>query len=258
MTPLLEARDVARVFGRGAARVEALRGVSLALEAGRSVGLVGESGSGKTTLARILVGLDVPSAGAVRFRRDPLDAQTPRTRRALWRRVQYVHQNPQSALNPRRRVGSIVETPLGALLGLDRAERAERAGRMLERVGLSRELARRRPHALSGGQAQRVAVARALVVEPEVVVLDEPTSALDVTVQARLLALLRELGDDLGVTFLLVSHDLAVVAELCPEVAVMRGGEIVERGHTDAVFARPRHAYTRRLLEAVPRLPRRT
>ncbi len=253
--PLLEGRHLCVRFAArraDAAPVTALDDVSLALRRGQCLGLVGESGSGKSTLARVLVGLQPPDAGEVRLAGESLRTDTRAARRRTWSRLQYVHQNPQGALNPRLRVGRLLEGPLESLLGLGRAERARRVARVLERVGLGPETVERHPHAFSGGQAQRIAIARALVVEPEVLLLDEPTSALDVRVQARILALLDALRRELGTTLVFVSHDLAVVEGLCDEVAVMRGGHVLEQGPREQIFGAPRHPWTRALLDAVP------
>ena len=260
--PVVELRDVEvrypaprrSAWGRGAAPRSALRGVSLALRRGEAYGLVGESGSGKSTLARCIAGLEVPTGGSVRVLGESLRCDSLRARRTLWRRVQYVHQNPRSALNPRLAVGRIVGGPLESLLGLRGAERDARVGRALERVGLEAAAAARLPHAFSGGQAQRIAIARALVVEPALLLLDEPTSALDVRVQAEILALLARLRKESDLTLLFISHDLPVVAALCQRVGVLRAGELVEEGSRDRVLAHPRHPYTRKLLESVPLL----
>jgi peptide/nickel transport system ATP-binding protein len=241
---------------RGPPRI-ALEDVSLSIGRGESYGLVGESGSGKTTLARVACGLLAPEAGEVRVLGEPIRARRLAERRALWRRVQYVHQDPRSALNPRLPVGRIVGGPLDSLLGLSRAAREVRVTQALARVGLDPDAARRRPHAFSGGQAQRIAVARALVAEPALLVLDEPTSALDVRVQAELLTLLARLRHEVGVALLLISHDLPVVAALCARVGVLRDGRLVEEGPRTQVLSAPHHPYTRELLASVPALGRR-
>jgi len=261
--PCLELRDVSVRFApprrlswwRRGAPVRALEAVSLAIAPGCAYGLVGESGSGKTTLARCAAGLQAPSDGSVCVQGEPVKSEGLAARRALWRRVQYVHQNPRSALNPRLRVGHILAGPLGSLLDVRGEERDERVRRALERVGLEADAASRRPHAFSGGQAQRIAIARALVVEPALLVLDEPTSSLDVRVQAELLALLARLREETGVSLLFISHDLPVVAALCSRVGVLRAGRLVEEGPREQVLAAPRHPYTRELLESVPKLP---
>lgn len=264
MSALVSVEAVTRRFPgppRGILRrrtpLTAVDGVSLEVARGSAFGLVGESGSGKSTLARMIVGLLAPSRGRLRVAGEEVRAGSLRARRDLWRRAQYVHQNPRGALNPRLPVGRIVAGPLESLHRVSAEERARRVRRALERVGLDPAAAGRRPHAFSGGQAQRVAIARAIVGEPELLVLDEPTSALDVRVQAEVLALLQRLRDDLGMTLVFISHDLPVVAALCPRVGVLEAGRLVEEGPREQVFGSPRHAYTRRLVDSVPRLGER-
>lgn len=263
-TPCLELDDVTvrypgprrGLLRRGGPPRVALAGVSLRVARGEAYGLVGESGSGKSTLARVACGLLAPAAGEARVLGEPVRSRRLAERRAVGRRVQYVHQSPRSALNPRLPVGRIVGGPLDSLLGLPRATRRARVREALARVGLDPDAASRRPHAFSGGQAQRIAVARALIVQPALLVLDEPTSALDVRVQAELLALLARLRDELGVALLFISHDLPVVAALCGRVGVLRDGRLVEEGPRRQVLAAPRHPYTRELLASVPPLGR--
>ncbi len=234
----------------------ALDGVSLDISRGEATGLVGGSGSGKSTLARIFAGLLAPDSGELRVDGERIAAGRSASTRALWRRVQYVHQNPRGALNPRHRVGEIVGAPLGALLRVPAAERAERVARALQRVGLDPDAAERRPHAFSGGEAQRIAIARALAAQPELLILDEPTSALDVRRQAGVIALLSRMRDELGTTLLFVSHDLPIVAALCSRVAVLDRGRLVEQGRCARVFAAPEHPSTQRLLDSLPALSR--
>lgn len=241
------------LFGRGD-DVLAVDRVSLRVERGVAFGLVGESGSGKSTLARMVAGLLLPSSGEVRVAGTPLRTGSLAERRALWRRVQYVHQSPRRALNPRLRVSEIIGGPLESLLGLRAAERDRRVRAALERVDLEPDAARRRPHAFSGGQAQRIAIARALAPEPDLLILDEPTSALDVRVQASVLSLLARLRAELETTLVFISHDLPVVAALCSRVGVLERGRLVEEGPRERVFSSPAHPYTRQLLESVPSL----
>ncbi|MFC0849197.1 dipeptide ABC transporter ATP-binding protein [Streptomyces noboritoensis] len=232
--------------------VVAVRDVSLRIEPGRTLGLVGESGSGKSTTARVLAGLQRPTAGTVRFDgRDVSDAaRDTALRRELSRDVQLVFQDPYASLNPRRTVEEIVTTPLRAHTRMDRDERRERAAGLLKQVGLAEDRLDRYPHEFSGGQRQRIGIARALAVRPRLVIADEPVSALDVSVQAQVLNLLMDLRDELGLSLLFVSHDLAVVRHVCDEVAVMRGGVLVESGERDRVFEEPSSEYTKELLAA--------
>jgi peptide/nickel transport system ATP-binding protein len=261
VAPLIEACDIRREFRSGPGwwpgrqrRTVALDGIGLSLTQGGSLGLVGESGSGKSTLARILIGLDRPSAGRLRWDGRDTAGFSYADWRRCWRRMQYVFQDAHSALNPRQRLAQIVETPLVALFDMPPAERTARVTELLDQVGLSSRLRQRYPHELSGGQAQRAVIARALAVRPEVLILDEPVSALDVSIQAQILTLLRELRRELDLTFLFISHDLAVVEQLCSEVLVMRAGRCVEQGRCAEVFRHPRQAYTQTLIAAVPRL----
>ncbi len=252
--PAIEVRGLRRVFnvrqGLFAAprHVLAVDDVSFAVPAGSVLGVVGESGCGKSTLARLILGLLPPSAGDVLVDGKRL---ADMDRRARARLIQPVFQDPFSSLNPRRRVGDIVAMPLVAQGDVDRRETERRVAAALERVGLSAEQGTRYPSQLSGGQRQRVAIARALVLRPRIVVCDEPTSALDVSVQAQILNLLAELRTDLGLTYLFISHNLAVVEHVASEVAVMYLGRIVERNESEALFREPRHPYTRALLASV-------
>ena len=228
--------------------ITAVDGVSFSVPAGSVFGIVGESGCGKSTLARMILGLLAPTSGETLINGCQLDVLD---RRARARLIQPVFQDPFSSLNPRRRIHDIVALPLSAQGDVDAAEISRRVGEVLDRVGLAPAIANRLPAELSGGQRQRVAIARALVVRPRVVVCDEPTSALDVSVQAQILNLLAELRRDLGLTYIFISHNLAVVEHVADRVAVMYLGRIVECGSTAALFAKPRHPYTQALLASV-------
>jgi peptide/nickel transport system ATP-binding protein len=228
--------------------VEALRGVSLEVQAGRSVGIVGESGSGKSTLARLVMALEAPTRGSVQLLGRDLHALSPSVLREARRDFQMVFQDPYGSLDPRQRVGRVVAEPL---VGVSIGEARDRVAASLDAVGLRASDAQKYPHEFSGGQRQRIAIARALITRPKLIVADEPVSALDVSVQAQVLNLLADLQQQFGVTYLFVSHDLAVVEHVCDEVAVMRAGEIVEHGPTDEVLKHPAHPYTQALLAAV-------
>ncbi|MES2098334.1 MAG: ATP-binding cassette domain-containing protein [Pseudomonadota bacterium] len=229
--------------------VEALRGVSFTVQAGRSLGIVGESGSGKSTLARQVMALEAPTEGRVTLLGRDLHALAPTALRAARRDFQMVFQDPYGSLDPRQRVGRIVAEPL---IGVDAGATHARVAESLDAVGLRASDADKFPHEFSGGQRQRIAIARALITRPKLIVADEPVSALDVSVQAQVLNLLADLQQHFGVTYLFVSHDLAVVDHVCDDVAVMRAGLIVEYGPTEQVLQRPAHAYTRALLAAMP------
>jgi ABC-type glutathione transport system ATPase component len=244
---------VARLLGVKTSIVPALIDIDLDIEAGETLGVVGESGSGKSTLGRILAGLLHADAGSVIYREPKrgIEGEEPRVQR---RRVQIVFQNPYASLNPRHSIGKTIDVAL-RLRGLSAATvRRERAVRLLEAVGLHASYLNRYPYALSGGQRQRVAIARALAMEPEFLILDEPTSALDVSIQAQILRLLGELKERFHLTYLLISHNLSVVAVTADRMAVMQHGRIVEIGDTERVIAEPRHPYTAKLLQAVPTL----
>jgi oligopeptide/dipeptide ABC transporter ATP-binding protein len=237
---------------RGRPPVRAVRNVSLELEAGTTLGVVGESGCGKSTLARLLVGLEPPTFGTVEIEGQPVRASSTAERRALARRIQLVFQDPFSSLDPRLPVRRALSEVLKVHELADRNARAARVEALLEMVALPSRFAVRYPHELSGGQAQRVAIARALAVEPRILVLDEPTSALDVSVRAEVMNLLIRLQEELGLTFVFISHDLGMVRHISDEIRVMYLGRVVESGSYDAVLDNPLHPYTRALAAAVP------
>ncbi|MCQ8781588.1 ATP-binding cassette domain-containing protein [Mangrovibrevibacter kandeliae] len=261
--PILEIQGVRKtyparrsLFGRSAA-VDALKGVSLAVTPGESFGLVGESGSGKTTLTRSILRLEAPTAGRILFKGEDMARLGPKALRTLRARIQIVFQDPYASLNPRMTVEEIVSEPMLVhrdILRLDRAGRRDRAAELLALVGLSTQHLARNPHEFSGGQRQRIGIARALAAGPELLLLDEPTSALDVSVQAQVLNLLIDLQDRLGLTYLFISHDLAVVRYLCDRVALIHSGVLVEEGPTREIFDAPQSDYARMLLGAAPKV----
>jgi len=234
----------------------ALDGVSFAVQPGRHLGIVGESGAGKTTVLRMLLGLASPDTGTVTFDGAPLDLRDRAGIRRFRAAVQPVFQDPYSSLDPRQRVDRIVGEPLRSLGVAGGSEASDRVAAALEDVGLGADAGRRWPHEFSGGQRQRIAIARAVVAGPRVLVADEPVSALDLTTRVVVLELFERLAEEHGMTIVLVSHDLAVVARLCADTVVLRGGRVVEQGATAQVLATPASGYTRALLDAVPRLPR--
>jgi peptide/nickel transport system ATP-binding protein len=257
---LLEVKDVKvhfpirrGVFRRIVGYVKAVDGVSLELHAGRTLAIVGESGSGKTTLGKGVLQLVEPTAGVVRFDGKEVTGRSRNELRPLRGAMQIIFQDPYASLNPRLRVSEILLEGMRSLsIGNSDKERLSALGKLLSEVGLPEESLDRYPHEFSGGQRQRIAIARALAVGPKLIVCDEPTSALDVSVQAQILNLLRSLQEKLGIAYLFITHNIAVVDYLAHEVAVMYKGVIVERGSVDAVLRHPQHEYTRQLLAAVP------
>ncbi len=257
--PVVEAENLKRHYTlareslfRPAGRVYALNGVDFTIHAGKSFGVVGESGCGKSTLARTVMALEPPTAGRVRILGRDLSTLGHNELRKARRDFQMVFQDPYGSLDPRHTVARIVAEPLVALAETGRREARDRVADVLASVGLKRGDLDKYPHEFSGGQRQRIAIARALITQPALIVADEPVSALDVSVQAQVLNLLQDLQDRFGVTYMLISHDLAVVEYVCDEVAVMYLGRIVEQGAARELFARPGHPYTQALLDAVP------
>jgi oligopeptide/dipeptide ABC transporter ATP-binding protein len=257
--PLLQVRDLEKRFvvrrslvGRPLAEVRAVDGVSFDIKAGETLALVGESGCGKSTVGRLILRLIEASAGSVQF--DGKDVGTLGTEdlRALRSKAQLIFQDPYASLNPRMTVFDTLAEPLRLHTQLSAADRRDRIAALLETVGLRPEAAQRYPHQFSGGQRQRIAIARALAPGPKLIVCDEPVSALDVSVRAQVLNLLRDLQQKFGLAYLFISHDLSVVKHIADRVAVMYLGRMVETGQTDALFADPRHPYTRALLSAIP------
>lgn len=239
---------------REVGRVRAVDGVTFGVSAGEALGLVGESGSGKSTVARSILGLETPTDGEVRFHGRPVDALSGHERRSFRRRVQLIVQDPNEAFNPRMTIGEAVAEPL-RLHGMADPERRRRiVADLLERVGLSATDAERYPHAFSGGEKQRIAIARALVVNPDVIIADEPVSALDSRVQADILALLDEIRREYEIAVIFISHDIDVVRLFCDRVAVMYLGELVEVGPIETVLEEPAHPYTRTLIRSIPSL----
>lgn len=262
---MLRIDRVTRVFGGGRSLLgasrpaaSAVRNVTMTVAEGETVGVVGESGCGKTTLARMIAGLDAPTAGRILFQGEDVSAAARRDPRQLARKIQYVFQDPISALNPRKTVRETLEAPLAILSGLGKKARARRARELMNLTNLSPDMLDRYPHEFSGGQAQRVGIARALAAEPKLIVLDEPVSALDVSVQAQILRTLGELKGRFSLSYILISHDLSVVESASDRVAVMYFGRIAEIGKVRDVFAAARHPYTRLLLRSAPRPGRKT
>jgi len=258
--PQFEVRELCKNFRRARRKGQegddfaAVCDVSFSLERQDSLGIVGESGSGKTTLARMLVGLEVPSSGQIVLHGEELSARpdtAERRRRA--RAVQIVFQDPYTSLDPRQTVGSTLEEVQRQHFSRSAEERRRRSGELLEEVGLAEQHAASLPRRLSGGQRQRVAIARALAAEPELIILDEAVSALDVSIQAQILNLLAQLRRERSLTFILISHDLAVVRQLSDQVMVMFQGRAVEQGPVEKVLSAPANEYTKRLLASVPR-----
>ncbi len=261
MSNAIAVRDLVKTFGGrrtlfGAVShaVHAVKGVSFELRRGETLAIVGESGSGKSTIARMLVGLETPTSGSMEI--DGQDAAALRAKgsRAFGRTIQYVFQDPVASLNPRKTIDNILDIPLRLLRGYDGQKRAARKRELLDAVQMPKDTLERYPHEFSGGQAQRIAIARALAAEAKIMVLDEPVSALDVSVQAQVLLLLDDLKKAFDLSYLFISHDLAVVESVSDRVGVMYLGEMVELSTAENLFAAPGHDYTRELIASAPRL----
>lgn len=263
-TPVVSAHGLQRVYtiSKGVLRkpdlLQAVGGVTFTVQAGKTLAIVGESGCGKSTLARMVSLIEAPTDGTLSICGVDVASASPEARRALRQKVQLVFQNPYGSLNPRKRIGQILEAPLEINTQLTRQERAEKARAMLALVGLRPEHYDRYPHMFSGGQRQRIAIARALMLNPAVVVADEPVSALDVSIQAQVLNLLADLQHDLGLAYLFISHDLGVVRHIAHDVLVMYLGHAVEQGDKETLFTQPLHPYTQALLASTPGLAANT
>lgn len=260
MTEALKLTNLSKSFpvGKGffrppAAMVHAVQPLDLVVQTGETLGIVGESGCGKSTLAKMLVGLLPPTTGRIEIEGAVLDNADPAM---FGKRIQYVFQDPISSLNPRKTIRQIMETPLRKLHNLDKAARSTRIREIFDAVNLREEFLDRYPHEFSGGQAQRIGIARALAAKARILILDEPVSALDVSVQAQVLNLLADLKEEFGLTYLFISHDLAVVEAVSDRVAVLYFGAIVEVGAAQDIFANPRHPYTALLAQSAPEVGR--
>jgi len=257
--PLFELQNVRRTFtsrrsllGKKPPSIYAVNGVSMQVTQGQTLGIVGESGCGKSTLAKMIVMLERPTSGIIRFKGVDLENMDREARRRMRTQVQFVFQDPLSSLNPRKTIRQILEVPLKQLVRMPAGKRKERLYELLEMVKLRPEFLERYPHEFSGGQSQRIGIARALAAEPKLILLDEPVSALDVSVQAQVLNLLRELKQALELTYVFISHDLAVVENVSDTMAVMYLGQIVEYAPRALLFSKPLHPYTGVLLSSVP------
>ncbi|MEO6918543.1 MAG: oligopeptide/dipeptide ABC transporter ATP-binding protein [Collimonas sp.] len=255
-TPLLSVSGLKKQFSsgrRGAAPVKAVDDVSFDIEEGQTMGLVGESGCGKSTTGRSVLRLIEPTAGKIEFMGEDLTALASAPLRAMRRNMQMVFQDPFASLNPRMTIGEVLEEPLIIHKLFDRASRKRKVAEILDVVGLSPSYAGRHPHEFSGGQRQRVGIARAIITRPKLVVADEAVSALDVSIQAQILNLLQNLQRELNLTYLFVSHDLAVIRHVSDRIGVMYLGRMVESGSCESVYSAPKHPYTQALLSAIPR-----
>ncbi len=258
--PLLEVKDLTMHFPirarglitRTIGHVKAVDGVSFSIRKGEALGLVGESGSGKSTTGRLITRLYQPTSGQILFEGKDIAKAGARELKPIRRDIQMIFQDPYTSLNPRHTVGEIISAPLEIHKLVPRDRRLRRVQELLEIVGLNPEHYNRYPHEFSGGQRQRIGIARALTMRPKLLVADEPVSALDVSIQAQIINLLKDLQKELGIAFLFIAHDLAIVRHFCPEIAVMYLGKIVEQAPRDQLYSNPQHPYTKSLLSAVP------
>ncbi|WZW87600.1 peptide ABC transporter ATP-binding protein [Ignatzschineria larvae DSM 13226] len=257
---LLVAEDLTKYYTvnrglfRGKGSVKALNGISFTLEKGRTLAVVGESGCGKSTLAKVLTMIETPTGGALLYKGESLLARSAEVESIRRQKIQIIFQNPYGSLNPRKKIGKILEEPLLINTDLSADERKSRVLAMMEKVGLRTEFYDRYPHMFSGGQRQRIAIARGLMLNPDIVIADEPVSALDVSVQAQVLNLMMDLQAELGLSYLFISHDLSVVEHIADDVMVMYLGKTVEKASNEAIFRYPLHPYTQALLSVTPRL----
>lgn len=242
------------LFGGTSHEVHAVKDVTLSVKHGETLAVVGESGSGKSTLARMIVGLETPTSGEMLIAGRNASDLAAEGARAFGQVIQYVFQDPVASLNPRKTIDAMLDAPLRLLKGMDGSARQKRKKQLLDAVQMPTDTLERFPHEFSGGQAQRLAIARALAAEPRIMILDEPVSALDVSVQAQVLVLLEDLKKEFDLSYLFISHDLAVVESISDQVAVLYFGELVEEGRSEDLFAQPKHDYTKKLIAAAPRL----
>ena len=253
---ILCASGLSKIFHSGGKEFLAVDNVSLTIGVGEVLGIVGESGSGKSTVARMVMRLIEPTSGRIVFEGEDLTAKSGEELRRMRRHMQIVFQNPHSALDPRHTIRSALAEPFLIQTKVRGVELERRIDNLLDIVSLPKAFKYRYPHELSGGQKQRICIARAVALEPRLLVLDEPTSALDVSVQAQIITFLQELRQKLNLTYLFISHNLAVIRHICDHVMVMNQGKVVEQGSTRAVFASPQSDYTRQLIDSVPKLPK--
>jgi ABC-type microcin C transport system duplicated ATPase subunit YejF len=249
--PIFETKGLVKTFNKQGSSVDALDGVDLTLRSGVSLGIVGESGAGKSTILDILLGIEEPTQGTVKYHGQKLDITNRKQMNQFRCEVQVVFQDPKTSLNPRMRIGSIVAEPLRSLK--IEGDNAKRVSEVLKAVGLDPNVISRYPDEFSGGQRQRIAIARAIASSPSVLIGDEPVSALDVSVRMQILDLFRSLKNLLNLTLILVSHDLAIVGQLCEEIIVLKNGRIIEAGDTRSIFTNPSAGYTKKLLDSVPK-----